>query len=111
VDLLAAKNLPAANISGTADPYAIISCGTERRFSSVIPSSRNPMWAEEFRFFAPCLPALVSLLHCLCFYVEIAFENSQKRFFAPCLPAPVSPLKEILCLHHLRFLTPCLPAL
>ncbi|CAI5495246.1 unnamed protein product [Closterium sp. Naga37s-1] len=61
VDLLAAKNLPAANISGTADPYAIVSCGTERRFSSVIPSSRNPMWAEEFRFFAPCLPALVSV--------------------------------------------------
>lgn len=32
VELLAAKNLIAANLNGTSDPYVIITCGTEKRF-------------------------------------------------------------------------------
>uniref|UniRef100_A0A7C9ENV1 C2 domain-containing protein n=1 Tax=Opuntia streptacantha TaxID=393608 RepID=A0A7C9ENV1_OPUST len=32
VGLLAAKNLIAANLNGTSDPYAIVTCGTEKRF-------------------------------------------------------------------------------
>nr|GMC84656.1 BAG-associated GRAM protein 1-like isoform X1 [Ipomoea batatas] len=32
VELLAAKNLVAANLNGTSDPYAIITCGTQKRF-------------------------------------------------------------------------------
>ncbi|XP_065626162.1 uncharacterized protein LOC111987016 isoform X5 [Quercus suber] len=32
LELLVAKNLIAANLNGTSDPYAIITCGTEKRF-------------------------------------------------------------------------------
>ncbi|KAK4365990.1 hypothetical protein RND71_013870 [Anisodus tanguticus] len=56
VELLAAKNLTAANLNGTSDPYAIISCGSQKRFSSMVPGSRNPMWGEEFNFSVDELP-------------------------------------------------------
>ncbi|KAG8369407.1 hypothetical protein BUALT_Bualt14G0007900 [Buddleja alternifolia] len=56
VELLAAKNLIGANINGTSDPYAIITCGSEKRFSSMVPGSRNPMWGEEFNFSVDELP-------------------------------------------------------
>ncbi|GFQ04340.1 c2 and gram domain-containing protein at5g50170 [Phtheirospermum japonicum] len=49
VELLAAKNLIGANLNGTSDPYAIITCGSEKRF-------RNPMWGEEFNFSVDELP-------------------------------------------------------
>lgn len=32
LELLAAKNLIGANLNGTSDPYAIITCGTQKRF-------------------------------------------------------------------------------
>lgn len=32
LELLAAKNLIGANLNGTSDPYAIITCGPEKRF-------------------------------------------------------------------------------
>lgn len=32
LELLAAKNLIGANLNGTSDPYAMITCGTEKRF-------------------------------------------------------------------------------
>jgi len=32
LELLAAKNLVGANLNGTSDPYAIITCGNEKRF-------------------------------------------------------------------------------
>jgi hypothetical protein len=32
LELLAAKNLIGANLNGTSDPYAIITCGSEKRF-------------------------------------------------------------------------------
>lgn len=32
VELLAAKNLIGANLNGTSDPYAIITCGLQKRF-------------------------------------------------------------------------------
>ncbi|KAL3828459.1 hypothetical protein ACJIZ3_017261 [Penstemon smallii] len=56
VELLAAKNLIGANLNGTSDPYAIITCGAEKRFSSMVPGSRNPMWGEEFNFSVDQLP-------------------------------------------------------
>ncbi|PSS34833.1 BAG-associated GRAM protein, partial [Actinidia chinensis var. chinensis] len=56
LELLAAKNLIGANLNGTSDPYAMITCGTEKRFSSMVPGSRNPMWGEEFNFSVDELP-------------------------------------------------------
>lgn len=32
LELLAARNLISANLNGTSDPYAIIECGTQKRF-------------------------------------------------------------------------------
>ncbi|KAL8140230.1 hypothetical protein V2J09_006251 [Rumex salicifolius] len=59
VALLAAKNLIAANLNGTSDPYTIITCGAEKRFSSMVPGSRNPMWGEEFNFAVDELPVQI----------------------------------------------------
>ncbi|GAY44785.1 hypothetical protein CUMW_084480 [Citrus unshiu] len=56
LELLAAKNLIGANLNGTSDPYAIITCGSEKRFSSMVPGSRYPMWGEEFNFSVDELP-------------------------------------------------------
>lgn len=61
VELLAAKNLIAANLNGTSDPYAIITCGTAKRFSSMVPGSRNPMWGEEFNFSVDELPVMINV--------------------------------------------------
>lgn len=61
VGLLAAKNLVGANLNGTSDPYAIITCGTEKRFSSMVPGSRNPMWGEEFNFHVDELPVEINV--------------------------------------------------
>ncbi|XP_020598340.1 BAG-associated GRAM protein 1 isoform X2 [Phalaenopsis equestris] len=61
LELLAAKNLIGANLNGTSDPYAIITCGDQKRFSSMVPGSRNPMWGEEFNFFVDALPAQISV--------------------------------------------------
>ncbi|KAG5560980.1 hypothetical protein RHGRI_004114 [Rhododendron griersonianum] len=61
LELLAAKNLISANLNGTSDPYVIITCGTEKRFSSMVPGSRNPMWGEEFIFFVDELPVQINV--------------------------------------------------
>ncbi|XP_019160178.1 PREDICTED: BAG-associated GRAM protein 1-like isoform X4 [Ipomoea nil] len=61
VELLAAKNLIAANLNGTSDPYAIVTCGTQKRFSSMVPGSRNPMWGEEFNFSVDELPVEINV--------------------------------------------------
>ncbi|KAL6655244.1 hypothetical protein ACP70R_006070 [Stipagrostis hirtigluma subsp. patula] len=61
LELLAAKNLIAANLNGTSDPYALITCGGEKRFSSMVPGSRNPMWGEEFNFFVDSLPVKINV--------------------------------------------------
>nr|XP_016458565.1 PREDICTED: BAG-associated GRAM protein 1-like isoform X3 [Nicotiana tabacum] len=61
VELLAAKNLIAANLNGTSDPYAIITCGKQKRFSSMVPGSRNPMWGEEFNFSVDELPVEINV--------------------------------------------------
>ncbi|KAK4596290.1 hypothetical protein RGQ29_014363 [Quercus rubra] len=62
LELLAAKNLIGANLNGTSDPYAIITCGTQKRFSSMVPGSRNPMWVEEFNFAVEELPVKVVIM-------------------------------------------------
>lgn len=61
LELLAAKNLIAANLNGTSDPYALITCGEEKRFSSMVPGSRNPMWGEEFNFVVDSLPVKIKV--------------------------------------------------
>ncbi|XP_059655183.1 BAG-associated GRAM protein 1 isoform X2 [Cornus florida] len=61
LELLAAKNLIGANLNGTSDPYAIITCGKEKRFSSMVPGSRNPMWGEEFNFSVDELPVEINV--------------------------------------------------
>ncbi|GMH08691.1 hypothetical protein Nepgr_010531 [Nepenthes gracilis] len=61
VGLLAAKNIIAANLNGTSDPYAIITCGTEKRFSSMVPGSRNPMWGEAFNFYVDEVPVQITV--------------------------------------------------
>ncbi|KAF8041537.1 hypothetical protein BT93_A0207 [Corymbia citriodora subsp. variegata] len=61
VELLAAKNLIGANLNGTSDPYAIITCGTEKRFSSMVQGSRNPMWGEEFNFSVDEVPVEINV--------------------------------------------------
>ncbi|KAL5703407.1 RBR-type E3 ubiquitin transferase [Ranunculus cassubicifolius] len=61
LELLAAKNLIGANLNGTSDPYAIITCGEQKRFSSMVPGSRNPMWGEEFNFFVNELPVKITV--------------------------------------------------
>ncbi|XVE80910.1 hypothetical protein DITRI_Ditri15bG0019100 [Diplodiscus trichospermus] len=60
-ELLAAKNLIAANLNGTSDPYAIITCGSQKRFSSMVPGSRNPLWGEEFNFSVDELPVQINV--------------------------------------------------
>ncbi|XP_022887772.1 BAG-associated GRAM protein 1-like [Olea europaea var. sylvestris] len=61
VELLAAKNLIGASLNGTSDPYAIVTCGGEKRFSSMVPGSRNPMWGEEFNFSVDELPVEINV--------------------------------------------------
>ncbi|XWS13127.1 hypothetical protein CRYUN_Cryun36dG0011100 [Craigia yunnanensis] len=56
-----AKNLIGANLNGTSDPYAIITCGSEKRFRSMVPGSRNPMWGEEFNFSVDELPVQINV--------------------------------------------------
>ncbi|ERN20236.1 hypothetical protein AMTRI_Chr06g201090 [Amborella trichopoda] len=61
LELLAAKNLIGANINGTSDPYAMITCGSQKRFSSMVPGSRNPLWGEEFDFCVDELPVQINV--------------------------------------------------
>lgn len=61
LELLAARNLISANLNGSSDPYAIIECGTQKRFSSMVPNSRNPVWGEEFDFYAEELPVQIKI--------------------------------------------------
>ncbi|KAM0946520.1 putative BAG-associated GRAM protein [Dioscorea sansibarensis] len=61
LELLAAKNLIGANLNGTSDPYAIVTCGEQKKFSSMVPGSRNPMWGEEFNFFVDALPVQINV--------------------------------------------------
>ncbi|KAI8537303.1 hypothetical protein RHMOL_Rhmol09G0013000 [Rhododendron molle] len=61
LQLLAAKNLTGASLNGTSNPYAIITCGTEKRYSSIISSTRNPTWGEEFNFSVDELPMQINV--------------------------------------------------
>lgn len=61
VELLAAKNLIGVNLNGTSDPYAIISCGAEKRLSSIVSGSSNPIWREGFNFSVDELPVEIKV--------------------------------------------------
>uniref|UniRef100_A0A0R0KWK7 C2 domain-containing protein n=1 Tax=Glycine max TaxID=3847 RepID=A0A0R0KWK7_SOYBN len=60
VELFTAKDLVSAKLTGKPDPYAVITCGKDKRFSSMVSSSRNPMWGggegEVFNFSVDELP-------------------------------------------------------
>jgi hypothetical protein len=59
VELVSAKYLIGASMNGNSEPYAVISLGEQKRFSSMVPSSRNPVWGEGFNFLSAQLPAEV----------------------------------------------------
>ncbi|CAL5057238.1 unnamed protein product [Urochloa decumbens] len=61
LELLSAKYLIGANLEGSSDPFAVISCGEQKRFSSMVPSPRNPLWGEEFNFLVDQLPVEVTI--------------------------------------------------
>ncbi|XP_044951065.1 BAG-associated GRAM protein 1-like isoform X1 [Hordeum vulgare subsp. vulgare] len=61
VELVSAKYLIGANLNGTSEPYAVISLGEQKRFSPMVPSSRNPVWGEAFSLLAGELPAEVTI--------------------------------------------------
>ncbi|TVT99119.1 hypothetical protein EJB05_20903, partial [Eragrostis curvula] len=61
LELLSAKYLIGANLSGASEPYAVISCGDQKRFSSMVPSQKNPLWGEEFNFVVEQLPVEVTI--------------------------------------------------
>ncbi|KAG2659646.1 hypothetical protein PVAP13_1KG374100 [Panicum virgatum] len=61
LELLSAKYLIGANLDGGSDPFAVISCGEQKRFSSMVPSPRNPLWGEEFNFLVYQLPVEVTI--------------------------------------------------
>ncbi|KAK7345966.1 hypothetical protein VNO80_20479 [Phaseolus coccineus] len=70
VELFAAKDLVGSKLKRTPDPYAIITCGNEKRFrdlklcavrSSMIHGSRNPLWGEDFKFSVHELPVQINV--------------------------------------------------
>ncbi|KAK8471697.1 hypothetical protein PHAVU_003G296600 [Phaseolus vulgaris] len=62
VELLAAKDLVVGSkLKGKPDPYAIITCGNENRFSSMIHGSRHPLWGEDFNFCVHELPVQINV--------------------------------------------------
>ncbi|WVZ74681.1 hypothetical protein U9M48_022840 [Paspalum notatum var. saurae] len=61
LELLSAKYLIGANLDGSSDPFAVISCADQKRFSSMVPSQRNPLWGEEFNFLVDKLPVEVTI--------------------------------------------------
>ncbi|PVH66615.1 hypothetical protein PAHAL_1G299000 [Panicum hallii] len=61
LELLSAKYLIGANLDGSSDPFAVISCSEQKRFSSMVPSPRNPLWGEEFNFLVDQLPVEVTI--------------------------------------------------
>ncbi|XP_066318839.1 BAG-associated GRAM protein 1-like [Miscanthus floridulus] len=61
LELLSAKYLIGASLDGSSDPFAVISCADQKRFSSMVPSQRNPLWGEEFNFLVEQLPVEVTI--------------------------------------------------
>ena len=43
-----ALDLPAKDLSGTSDPYCIISAGSQRQRTAIIKKHLNPVWNETF---------------------------------------------------------------
>ncbi|CAD6250390.1 unnamed protein product [Miscanthus lutarioriparius] len=61
LELLSAKYLIGASLDGSSDPFAVVSCADQKRFSSMVPSQRNPLWGEEFNFLVEQLPVEVTI--------------------------------------------------
>jgi len=50
VNLIRAEDLIDADSNGLSDPFAVLTVENERRTSSVVNKSLNPMWKERFRW-------------------------------------------------------------
>ncbi|CAJ1939339.1 unnamed protein product [Sphenostylis stenocarpa] len=61
VELFAANDLVGSTLKNIPDPYAVITCGNENRFSSLNPGTRNPMWGENFNFSVHEFPAQINV--------------------------------------------------
>ena len=48
--LVSARGLKAADSNGLSDPYCQLSMGRQRKTSTTIKKSLNPIWKEEFQF-------------------------------------------------------------
>ena len=80
VELLAAKNLIGANLNGTSDPYAILNCGSEKRFrffflkkSSLFHFVRLLQICNEKQLFS------LALLSCHVASSQQPLSSTQKR--------------------------------
>jgi len=52
VNVLEAKNLVAADKSGTSDPYVVLTLGKQVHKTKVIDKNLQPVWNEEFHFYS-----------------------------------------------------------
>ena len=46
VDVEEAKNLAAKDVTGTSDPYVVVSIENNRQSTKSIPNTINPVWKE-----------------------------------------------------------------
>jgi len=61
IKLIGGKNLPAADLNGTSDPYCVFKCGQQVVKSSVVEKSLSPYWGEKITLCVPSLKEPVSL--------------------------------------------------
>lgn len=50
LQVLMARGLPPANLSGRADPYCSVLCGSEENVSTAVFDTLEPRWSEAFVF-------------------------------------------------------------
>jgi Ca2+-dependent lipid-binding protein len=50
LQVLMARGLPPANLSGRADPYCSVLCGSEENLSTPVFDTLEPRWSEAFVF-------------------------------------------------------------
>eukprot|EP01092_Planopodium_desertum_P006147 TRINITY_DN2534_c0_g1_i1.p1 TRINITY_DN2534_c0_g1~~TRINITY_DN2534_c0_g1_i1.p1 ORF type:complete len:193 (-),score=33.21 TRINITY_DN2534_c0_g1_i1:76-615(-) len=63
--LIKGENLPAKDVSGTSDPYCLLTIGDQTWKSKVIKKSLNPTWKERFQF--ELYEGVEKSLHCTVF--------------------------------------------
>jgi len=61
INLIGGKNLPAADLNGTSDPYCVFKCGQQVIKSTVVEKSLSPYWGEKITLCIPSLKEPISL--------------------------------------------------